>query len=151
MNEMNEIETALYEAMKRNILVAEIIPQFEVGPYRIDFAVFSTIESHVVPEVVIGVEVDGYEFHERRIGAAIADRQRDREILFGGGIPILRFMGSEVHHNADDCAVEVNLALLRAHVGVKRLDPFSVTVLDPNRMLRDSKLNKWHRQQEGKP
>lgn len=131
---MNEIEQRLHVALTAELQGVVIVPQLEVGPYRVDFGVFSDGN----PPVVVGVEVDGYEFHERRIGAAIADRQRDREILWGGGIPILRFMGSEVHHNAADCAVEVGLAILRLHVGARR-EGNRVAALDPVRMLRDSK------------
>lgn len=55
--------------------------------------------------VKLVIECDGHEFHDRTKQQAAYDRARDRELLLAG-IHTIRFTGSEIHHDADRCAVE---------------------------------------------
>lgn len=54
----------------------------------------------------MAIECDGHEWHDRTKQQASADRARDRELL-RVGVPVVRFTGSDIHHDADRCAVEV--------------------------------------------
>lgn len=75
----------------------EIRSQFIVPSYRLDFAILP---------VKIAVEVDGHDFHERTKEQAARDKARDRA-LAAGDWTILRFTGSEVFRNADNCVDEI--------------------------------------------
>jgi very-short-patch-repair endonuclease len=88
----------------------EIRPQFEVGRYRLDFAVQSDCRSSV-----IAVEVDGHDFHERTKEQATRDKSRDRELV-ARGWQVLRFTGSEVFRDAQKCMSEI-LALAQSRIG----------------------------------
>lgn len=77
-----------------------IVPQFNWGRYRIDFAIFRS------GELALFVECDGHNFHERTPDQALRDRTKDREIQ-AAGLKILRFTGREIHRNAIGCAAEV--------------------------------------------
>lgn len=57
-------------------------------------------------EVGYAIEIDGYEWHEKTKEQAINDRKKDRAYLKNGYIPI-RFLGSEVYHNAMDTVIEM--------------------------------------------
>ncbi len=75
--------------------------QFDVNPYRLDFAVFNDKTNRK-----IAVEVDGHDFHERTKEQASKDRARDRE-LQRRGWQVFRFTGSDVYRSAHKCASEV--------------------------------------------
>jgi very-short-patch-repair endonuclease len=80
-----------------------LIPQFRVGPYRIDFA---------LPKQMIGIELDGLRDHAST--AAMAhDRARERYLMRRDWI-IIRFGGTEVYHDAPACVMEA--AALVDHV-----------------------------------
>lgn len=79
-----------------------LIPQYEWQDFRIDLALR-------VPEYRfkwVFIECDGHDFHERTKEQAARDRQKDRAIQ-SSGIPVLRFTGSEIHRNLEDCAEQV--------------------------------------------
>ncbi|MGY3359766.1 very-short-patch-repair endonuclease [Bradyrhizobium sp. GM0.4] len=79
-----------------------ILPQFDWGPYRIDFAIR-------LPKYrfkYLFIECDGHDFHERTKEQAARDRVRDREIQ-KAGYPVLRFTGSEIHRNAGACGQQI--------------------------------------------
>jgi very-short-patch-repair endonuclease len=79
-----------------------IIPQFQWGKYRIDFALR-------LPKYrfrYLFIECDGHDFHERTKEQAAKDRGRDRDIQQAGH-PVLRFTGSEIHRNAAVCGQRV--------------------------------------------
>ena len=80
-----------------------LVRQFHVAGtrYHLDFA---------LPADMIGVEVDGHQWHSTRQQRQ-HDSQRDR-ILSGLGWRVLRFTASEMLQNADECAKEV-AALLK--------------------------------------
>lgn len=82
--------------------IATIIPQFQLGNFRVDFALFWQGGKQFV------VECDGHDFHERTAEQAERDRSRDR-LLQERGIPILRFTGREIYRDPFKCAQEVFL------------------------------------------
>lgn len=73
-----------------------IVPQYKVGAYRLDFAVFYGCDGVIK---FLAVECDGHEFHERTKQQAQRDKSRDR-FLQSRGIPVFRFTGSEIFANA---------------------------------------------------
>lgn len=81
-----------------SLLLPGLVRQFHIAGtrYHFDFA---------LPEKMIGVEIDGYQWHSSRQQRQ-HDSQRDR-ILQAMGWKVLRFTASEVTRNADDCAKEV--------------------------------------------
>lgn len=69
-----------------------LIPEYQAGQYRIDFA---------LPEHKTGIELDGFATHSSTADIA-RDRRRQRD-LEAAGWYIIRFGGSEVHHDAESC------------------------------------------------
>lgn len=65
------------------------------GRYRIDFA---------LPAKKIGIELDGYAWHSSR-EAFTKDRERQRNLEMNGW-RIIRFSGSEINANADNCVLQ---------------------------------------------
>lgn len=86
-----------------------VYPQFNVPPYRLDFAVVAT-DGGDRPRKV-DVEVDGHEFHERTKEQAAHDKARDR-LLQSRDWKVLRFTGSEVFQDAALCVHEALTAVL---------------------------------------
>jgi len=88
---------------KNGYFVADIIlnTQHEVGHYRIDFLI-----TCYIPEfgdsVMIAVEIDGHEFHEKTKEQASKRNKRDA-YLQTHGYYILRFTGSDVYNDVDKC------------------------------------------------
>ena len=80
-----------------------ILPQHQVGSYRLDFGVCIYDEIGLVR---VAVECDGHDFHERTKQQAAHDKSRDR-FLLEQGWPVMRFTGSEIHKNAPACANQV--------------------------------------------
>lgn len=74
--------------------------QQSVGFYRVDFG---------LPELRIGFEVDGYEFHSDPL-TFDRDRKRHRDIERQGW-RLVRFSGREVVKDAHRCAVEMAAAV----------------------------------------
>ena len=106
------IESAMFNALKDAIdaifLYADngkvrIIPQFEVGLYRIDMVVLLRANGR---EVKIAIECDGYDYHDRTPDLATRDKQRDR-ILTIAGYTMLRFSGWEINNNVGACVGDV--------------------------------------------
>lgn len=78
-----------------------LVPQYKIGKYRIDLAIF-----HDATKPPVLVECDGHDFHERTKDQARHDREKDRTFTRNGD-PLLRFTGSEIHKDAGKCAVEI--------------------------------------------
>lgn len=74
-----------------------------VDKYRPDFLIVGQCEGIVVRVVV---EVDGHDFHERTKEQAARDKKRDRWFQTHG-YSVLRFTGSEVYADPEDCALQV--------------------------------------------
>lgn len=66
--------------------------------YKLDF-VFQYAHA------LLAIECDGHDFHDRTKQQASSDRARDRELLLLG-VPTIRFTGSDIHTDANRCAVE---------------------------------------------
>ena len=82
----------------------EFCPQFNIGPYRCDFAFKMTHPNGTMTRII--VECDGHDFHERTKEQAQRDKSRDR-YLQANDWKVLRFTGSELHRDAEGCVDEV--------------------------------------------
>lgn len=80
----------------------EIIPQHQIGDFRVDFFVRYGGGKNIDNTTVI-VECDGHDYHETKKAAA-ADKKRDRKLQ--NISHVLRFTGSEIHRDAFGCAFE---------------------------------------------
>lgn len=85
-----------------------LIPQFKLNDYRIDFA-------YLEQDVLVCIECDGHDFHERTKLQAARDKQRDRNIQ-AAGYPILRFTGSEIWNDPFYCATQIHDFVSERHV-----------------------------------
>lgn len=97
------IEKILVEAVVRALdndpgAGLSIQTQVPVGKYRLDIAMLSG------PDLVLAVECDGHNFHDRTKEQAARDRRRDRDILDDFDLATVRFTGSEIHHDSEGCA-----------------------------------------------
>lgn len=92
-----------------------IIPQAQIGSFRVDFLVRAYTELIAGrPQVAqMVIECDGHDFHERTKQQARKDRSRDR-LLQQQGFLIFRFTGSELWENPIRCASEAYRALWKA-------------------------------------
>jgi len=82
--------------------------------YAIDFAILQLPAGEFV-----GIEVDGFDYHDRTPEQAERDRARDRALMAAGWV-VLRFAAREVIRDADACVQEV-LRFLRRASGVLRV------------------------------
>lgn len=78
------------------------IPRKSGGRYVVDFLMAAQSFSEA-PDILVAIECDGHDFHERTKEQAARDKERDRELAFAG-IITLRFTGSEIWNNAESCA-----------------------------------------------
>lgn len=83
-----------------------IIPQFEIGNYRVDFAVLVRDFNGNILRIV--VECDGHEFHEKTKQQAQKDKKRDRD-LQATGWQVYHFTGSEIYKDVCDCVDQLDL------------------------------------------
>jgi very-short-patch-repair endonuclease len=74
-----------------------LVPQYKLGPYRFDFAVAAA------EKPILFIECDGRAFHSSS-EQIVHDRRKDQWALQHYGIPVLRFTGSVIHHDAAWCA-----------------------------------------------
>lgn len=110
-----------------------IVPQHEVGEYRLDFAMFVRWQKPAM--LRIAVECDGHDFHERTKEQAAHDKRRDRAITAAGWI-CLRFTGSEIFHHGQRCAQEIAAYVEKWCVEQERGDIARLTTLLDERMAR---------------
>jgi very-short-patch-repair endonuclease len=85
------IEEILYDALFKAGLT-EMRLQFPVGPYRADLA---------LPSVKVAIEADGAAYHNAKKDA-VRDTYFKRQ-----GWAVIRFTGSQIVRNSDDCAEQV--------------------------------------------
>lgn len=95
---LTPIESALLDAMIAIGLRPE--RQHPVGIFYCDFA---------FPEYHLVIECDGHDYHSTKEQRA-ADARRDRK-LFRMGWWVLRFTGSQIHADAEICALEIRRSL----------------------------------------
>lgn len=72
--------------------------------YRVDFVLVQCRPGG--QRVVLAIECDGHDFHDRTKQQAAYDRARDRELLLRKQIVTVRFTGSEIFHSSERCAHE---------------------------------------------
>lgn len=91
------VELAFLREMRKAPQLDRFTPNVKVmgGKYRIDFA---------DPHSLVGVEIDGYAYHSDK-DTFIRDRQRQRT-LEQIGWRLIRFAGSEVHHDPANCVAQ---------------------------------------------
>jgi hypothetical protein len=93
-----------------------IVPQWSMRlgtrTVRLDFAIVVQ-PTPTQPVRRIAIECDGHDYHERTKEQAARDRRRDRMLQLKGWT-VLRFTGSEIHSNVDDCVAHVCEALSNA-------------------------------------
>jgi len=102
-----------------------LIPQYisrETGKYRLDFAInfihaivncseYSIFRGHEIdifahfPDPLLGIEIDGHQWHEKTKEQARYDKERERRLV-AAGWKILRFTGSEVFNDPHTCVTE---------------------------------------------
>ena len=75
-------------------------PQVQIGPYRVDFCFVA--DCIYGKPLLVAVECDGHEFHERTKEQAARDKLRDRDLM-RRGVHVMRFTGSEIHKDAEAC------------------------------------------------
>ncbi|HHW14669.1 MAG TPA: DUF559 domain-containing protein [Firmicutes bacterium] len=91
-----------------------VIPQWEVptesGTFRADFAIIERHKDDV--QLLLLVECDGHDYHEKTKQQAAKDKRRDRALKLAG-FDVLHFTGSEIWRDPVACGIEV-LKYLRA-------------------------------------
>jgi len=100
----DRLEVLQWPAERRRAYVLRNAP---VLTYRVDIILVHRRFDHTQDDrpVLLAIECDGHEFHDRTKQQAAYDRARDRELLLLG-IATVRFTGSEIHHSAERCAHE---------------------------------------------
>lgn len=88
------------------------IPQHELGPYRVDFAIL--IDWPHGHKTRLAIECDGHDFHERTKAQARRDKKRDRDLMIMGW-RVVHFTGSEIHNSLCECLESLE-AILEAEV-----------------------------------
>jgi REase_MTES_1575 len=94
----------------------DVYPQQIVDGYKIDFLAVlihsgvrclnGKIQATAIPEVSLAIECDGHQWHERTKQQAAYDRARDRALL-RSGFTTVRFTGSEINRDPNQCAREL--------------------------------------------
>ncbi len=72
--------------------IAGLTPQYQVGKYRLDFA---------VPSKMVAIELDGHDYHSSK-QQRTADAKRERYLQENGWL-VIRFTGSEIFVDAQSC------------------------------------------------
>ena len=133
-------------SQKQRGLILDFKPQYAVGYYHVDFAVWATpsplnqiivaaidrtrrrmlkLSGKNLKIVKYAIECDGHEFHEKTKEQAARDKKRDN-IIQSQGWKIFRFTGSEIWHDAKRVTADaLKLALGKNHPGI-----FAVTFID---------------------
>ena len=80
-------------------------PQVVIGSYRVDFLVVGQGMPKSEP-MLIAVECDGHDFHEKTKEQAARDKARDRALV-GAGYYVMRFTGAEIWRDAEGCCQQI--------------------------------------------
>lgn len=70
--------------------------------------------------LALGIECDGFDFHDRTKQQAAYDRARDREMA-AHGVHVIRFTGSEIHRDVNQCSRSV-MEVWKAMVSLRQSD-----------------------------
>jgi very-short-patch-repair endonuclease len=102
----------------------KLIPQYELGPYRYDFAIFRE------GKLVGLIECDGKEFHstERQLANDLAKNK----LATKEGVYIFRFSGSDIYRNGYGCVRTVLHTILAEKYFGARLTNAIQLIDDPN-------------------
>ena len=94
------VEEIFWNAYRKSVPSAldGLVAQYVVSRYRLDFA---------IPERMIGIEIDGHQYHSSPDDIA-KDRKRQQE-LEGNGWRIVRFTATNVRHDANKCVQQAAL------------------------------------------
>ena len=117
--------SSIYENME---LIVE--PQKEIyangKKYKVDFYItaselFSLVKNdeHTIysREVILCVECDGHDFHEKTKEQVSKDKSRERDIM-SIGLNLIRFSGSEIYKSPNKCAIQT-IKILSNHLNKK--------------------------------
>ena len=125
------IETAMRSALKTSIAAAVeengvdtrivVVEQAKIGRAVVDFLLAIGPEGEET--VLLAVECDGHDFHERTKEQASRDRSRDRA-LQALGVAVFRFTGSDIFWDVAECADECIRYLVDrdSHLDIDRQD-----------------------------
>jgi len=108
---------------------------FLINLYRFRSSLTEQDDMDLIKITEMIIEVDGHEFHEKTPQQASYDRRRDRELMLAGYF-VLRFTGSDVYNNPEQCVEEIELQLqklavsaLKEYIDNNKLEDF--ILLDP--------------------
>ncbi|MFC5353523.1 endonuclease domain-containing protein [Azospirillum himalayense] len=79
-------------------------PQYPVGRYRVDIGII--VNGYDGDRLLIAIECDGHDFHEKTKEQASRDKRRDRAFQKIGWM-VFRFTGSDIFRKGEECADEV--------------------------------------------
>lgn len=115
------VEWKYQEQIRGSWFPFELDPQFGsvelTGKYFLDFSIeigtdpfftnsFGADILKKLPSPLLGVEIDGHEFHEKTKKQVEYHKERER-FLVSKGWKLLRYAGTEMFHNAEKCVTEV--------------------------------------------
>lgn len=110
-----------YLQLDLGYLHLKIHPQYEILKYRVDFLLeydFLTVEP-----LLIVVECDGHDFHEKTKEQVSRDKKRDREIQ-KLGYHILRYSGSEIVNNPKQIKDDVIELIMKEKKWYMKFKPY---------------------------
>lgn len=98
-NNYNRCRFHYYMHTQRPIAIGELT-------YRVDFLIAPIMHEYDVEYPNLIVECDGHDFHEKTPEQAARDKKKDRDLQLAG-YKIIRFTGSEIYNNPNQCANDV--------------------------------------------
>lgn len=109
-------ELFLQEA--KNLKLEGVTCQYQIGPYRVDFA---------IEKEKTAIEVDGRNYHST-VDQILKDYCRQKEIERMGWT-VVRFTGSEVWNETRICVQKVRNAIALKKINLRRQEMLSLDVL----------------------
>lgn len=116
-NDLNRCESPIERIMYGHLhnrwfasdTIHALYPQQEIQcdgkTYRADFVVEAR-NIHDSKPILLAVECDGHDFHEKTKRQASRDKQRDRDFQ-AAGYAIMRFSGAEIVKDCGKCVAEI--------------------------------------------
>ena len=114
--EFNYVTLSIVQSFEHDNDDLLIIPQWQAGKYRIDFA----LRRHPIDRIVC-VELDGHDFHDRDERQRRYEKARDR-FLTAEGYSVLHFTGAEIVK--DPCAAALEAFILATGLRNVATNPF---------------------------
>ena len=121
VSEMNYVTPSIATGFHDGSDDLQIIPQWNTGRYRVDFA----LRRHPIDKIIC-VELDGHDFHDRDEKQRRYEKTRDR-FLVASGYSVLHYTGSEIVKDPCSAAIEV-FKMVHGHAAnyADILHPFEV-------------------------